>query len=203
MVYFIQGKVTQLVKIGRTSRNVQNRLNRFTSPDVLVCLKVTEEFTERALHKRFRASWSHGEWFKPDPELMEFIAQLPPSKYDGLTQYTASPWSSERWWKDGVYQGDSGKRSPLSKSARRSSVPIIPYEYFNGTRLRLLRESQAKTKTWLGRKVKAASSQVSRWEAGEAQPRLVMVNRLAQALRVPAQYFIERSSDEPRVMPET
>lgn len=72
-VYFIQGRVTGLIKIG-FSRDVASRLEalRSASPDALDVLGVVDggQALERALHARFREFTEHGEWFRPSPDLL-------------------------------------------------------------------------------------------------------------------------------------
>jgi len=77
MIYFIQGEVTRLVKIGYTSKFIHNRMPNLQtgSPDRLVFLggipgTVGEE---QLLHERFEKCHSHGEWFDPVDHLMKFI----------------------------------------------------------------------------------------------------------------------------------
>jgi DNA-binding XRE family transcriptional regulator len=186
MVYFIQGAVTKLVKIGRTDSHIQTRLDALASPDLLVCLKVANVLSERWLHNRFRASWSHGEWFKPERELMEFIEALPSSEYDGLKQRPRSPWGVRK-----------RRREP-------SELPLTEnLAYFNGNRLRLLREGKLWSRVALAKRLKVGGPQIGRWEAANARPRLAIVKKIAKCLHVPVAYFLERSTDEPVIMPQT
>lgn len=75
-VYFIKATTSGLIKIGRAV-NVDKRLKslQHISPDRLILLGVLAEtlFSETSLHTRFAESHSHGEWFKPTIELIEFI----------------------------------------------------------------------------------------------------------------------------------
>lgn len=78
-VYFIQGRKTKCIKIG-FSRSPFKRmdLHQVGSPDILelIGLAVGQWELETALHKRFAASWSHGEWFKPTAELYAEIKKI-------------------------------------------------------------------------------------------------------------------------------
>jgi len=86
MVYFIQGRRTGLVKIGKTS-NLCNRLGgmQVNSPDRLTVLAVIENANDDyPYHVQFVDDWEFGEWFKPSDALLAFIASLHVSKYAGM-----------------------------------------------------------------------------------------------------------------------
>jgi hypothetical protein len=79
-VYFIRSPLNDLVKIGYTAAHPDGRLRRLraTCP---VHLEPLGHFAgtpadERELHERFDGLWSHGEWFRADPALMECVAQM-------------------------------------------------------------------------------------------------------------------------------
>jgi hypothetical protein len=80
VVYFIQGSVTKLIKIGLTSDRVEFRLKdlQACSPDQLVLLAVIESTKikelEKQLHERFKVYRKHGEWFEPATEIISFIS---------------------------------------------------------------------------------------------------------------------------------
>ncbi len=83
-VYFIQGQITGLIKIGWTI-SVEGRLFTLqaSSPDKL---KVLGWFPgngreERALHKHFASCRSHGEWFFPEPELLAEVKRCAHRKH--------------------------------------------------------------------------------------------------------------------------
>lgn len=77
IVYFIQGEKTKLVKIGKTSNTIPERLAKLQtgSPDKLrligICFGPT--CTERMLHNKFKEHRRHGEWFFPSSELTRFV----------------------------------------------------------------------------------------------------------------------------------
>ena len=77
-VYFIQGKLTGLIKIGQ-SEAPETRMEGLQtgSPDILVLLGSVPctDFKEGEIHRTFGAFKAHGEWFKPVPELLDFIAR--------------------------------------------------------------------------------------------------------------------------------
>lgn len=80
MLYFIQGDISKNIKIGITNIDVENRMYHLQSSDMLTCLKIVPHWSseeERVLHKRFAHIRSHGEWFKPDNDLINFIESLP------------------------------------------------------------------------------------------------------------------------------
>jgi len=70
------------------------------------------DILEQELHERFKASWSHSEWFKPTPDLMEFINNLPTTPDSGATQIVRAPWR--------VLRGEQGERQ--GNRAARSAV---------------------------------------------------------------------------------
>lgn len=81
-VYYVQGELTGLIKIG-LSNNVQKRLNNIqgSPPDRIRVLAIDWRNADRGhveaeLHQRFRASRAHGEWFEPTPELLAHIAAV-------------------------------------------------------------------------------------------------------------------------------
>lgn len=79
-IYFIQGEVTGLIKIG-LAIDVRARLKDLQqgSPDRLSILGVMlchqRGALERELHRRFDDCRAHGEWFEPRPALLAFIAE--------------------------------------------------------------------------------------------------------------------------------
>src|SRR4051794_40462184 len=83
MIYFIQAE-TGLIKIGFTDGNPAKRLAQLQvgSPVSLKLLKTTpgSAYDEAALHWRFREGRSHGEWFQPTPQLLEFIRDAPDAR---------------------------------------------------------------------------------------------------------------------------
>ena len=79
-VYFIQGCETQRIKIG-ISNNVGSRLKGIQSSEPLKLLAVIKQGgkdLERRLHEKFEGLRVHGEWFRPDPQLLEYIGELTP-----------------------------------------------------------------------------------------------------------------------------
>ena len=76
--YFIQGVKTGLIKIGKTSRTVKERCGvlQVGSPDKLRILGEVASDIEDKCHALFAHLSKHGEWFRPAPELLEFIDKL-------------------------------------------------------------------------------------------------------------------------------
>jgi len=78
-IYFFQGQCGGAIKIGY-SVDPQKRLKELQTgyPDTLKVLLMIpgSENTERALHKHFEASRLKGEWFRPDPYVIEKIKEL-------------------------------------------------------------------------------------------------------------------------------
>lgn len=95
MVYFVQGEVTRLIKIGYTQSDSEQRFKALQtgSPDILLCLATIDgkQSKELQLHMQFKDSWHHGEWFEPTLELLDFIAKLPKGKHTGWQQSFSAP----------------------------------------------------------------------------------------------------------------
>lgn len=76
-IYFLQGLETGLIKIGLSTSDVEERIKaiRAMSPDQLRLLRVLPggHSMEAFFHQTFKQARQHGEWFKPTPELLEFI----------------------------------------------------------------------------------------------------------------------------------
>ena len=76
-VYFIQSS-NNLIKIG-ASCDVDNRFKELCkiSPIPLTLLKTIDGSLsdEKELHEQFKDLHSHGEWFKAEPRLMDYIKQ--------------------------------------------------------------------------------------------------------------------------------
>jgi hypothetical protein len=78
-VYFIQGTATQLIKIGYTV-DVDARLAHLAigSPDRLILLGFCPgtRSDESFAHNQLSDCRSHGEWFRPEPRVLEFMAKV-------------------------------------------------------------------------------------------------------------------------------
>ena len=77
-IYFIQGEMTQNIKIG-VSKNPERRMRSLESSEPLNLLAIIKEggtVKEKKLHRQFKHLRLHGEWFRPDKELLEFIDNL-------------------------------------------------------------------------------------------------------------------------------
>lgn len=102
MIYFAQQESrTGPIKIG-SAINPKKRLKeiQLTSPNPLVILKIIPggRGKELGIHYHFQHLHSHGEWFKPEKELLDFIENpfdvpeiepkakpiYPPTRYDNL-----------------------------------------------------------------------------------------------------------------------
>ena len=81
MIYFIQGALTRLIKIGKAI-DCERRLKNMQcgSPDKLHIIKqvyVSNDVeAEYLLHSRFHFCRQHGEWFSPDEKLVKFMETL-------------------------------------------------------------------------------------------------------------------------------
>jgi hypothetical protein len=98
MVYFVQGTITGLIKVGTTRLNIQKRISMIQSSDPLIVLRTMDgdKSTERAIQDRFKSSWSHGEWFNPSQDLLDYINTIPLNEHVGLRHSSASPWDRLR-----------------------------------------------------------------------------------------------------------
>lgn len=82
VVYFVQAVTMGLIKIGMTV-DMSDRLKTLQvgCPDELKLLGVIYDRRalriEQALHARFNEHHVRGEWFRPDPSLLAYIAQWP------------------------------------------------------------------------------------------------------------------------------
>lgn len=78
-VYFVECPLNGLIKIGVTDDHPDKRLGelRRGSPVPLQPLGILRgnRVAEKAIHVRFHQSRSHGEWFRPTPDLLAFIAE--------------------------------------------------------------------------------------------------------------------------------
>lgn len=78
-VYFIQGSCGGAIKIGY-SNDPESRLKSLQTgyPDTLVLLLMIPgyESHEKALHRELEASRLKGEWFRPDPDVINKIKEL-------------------------------------------------------------------------------------------------------------------------------
>ncbi|MGK3989282.1 YozE family protein [Sorangium sp. So ce136] len=79
-VYFIQAGPSGPIKIGYSGGPVERRLAALQTghPETLCVLATMDgdRFTEAELHRRFHGYRLSGEWFKPEPDLMDLIAVL-------------------------------------------------------------------------------------------------------------------------------
>lgn len=80
LVYFIRATTVGLIKIGKADCvHTRFRTIRNMSPDTLQIMGCVHSedgsALERHLHERFASDRSHGEWFKPSPELLQFIEE--------------------------------------------------------------------------------------------------------------------------------
>lgn len=78
-IYFVQAQNLKLIKIGHAKGSVASRLASLQtgSPDRLVLLGAMAgtRTDEQALHAEFKYAHSHGEWFRPVPDLIALAAR--------------------------------------------------------------------------------------------------------------------------------
>lgn len=80
MIYFIQDQTANLIKVGFTggdSADDRMKALQTGSPVGLVLLLTLpgERSVETQLHQRFAAARVHGEWFRPVPDLVQFMLE--------------------------------------------------------------------------------------------------------------------------------
>lgn len=76
VVYFIECRATGLIKIGKAAFVLERKRSMQTGSAGRLRIRGTVEqskHAERDLHDLFRKHRAHGEWFRPAPELLEFI----------------------------------------------------------------------------------------------------------------------------------
>jgi len=76
MIYFIQAEPNGRIKIGKAASPEKRLIHlQIGSPMRLKLLgtKEGDAEEEKRIHTLFYKHWSHGEWFEPVPELIEFI----------------------------------------------------------------------------------------------------------------------------------
>lgn len=83
-MYFIYAKKARRIKIGY-SANPQKRICglQTSSPETLIKLAILdgERELEQAIHSHFHYLREHGEWFKAENELFEWIHEVRRKKY--------------------------------------------------------------------------------------------------------------------------
>lgn len=80
MIYFAQSELTHLIKIGITG-NLKQRMYQLKGKIgcavmVLGIIRNCKPYDEYNMHAKFRESRDRCEWFYPDKQLMEFVADL-------------------------------------------------------------------------------------------------------------------------------
>lgn len=74
VVYFVQHGCCGPIKIGKT-RDIEKRMSTMEAdaPEPLKLVLMLSDATEAQMHKRFAGLRGRGEWFKPAPQLVEFV----------------------------------------------------------------------------------------------------------------------------------
>ena len=79
LVYFILGKATERLKIGKTyNTSARKRLAQLQSEnaDDLILVGITDQYSELQMHAKFEKSRHHNEWFTPTQDLVDFVKSL-------------------------------------------------------------------------------------------------------------------------------
>jgi hypothetical protein len=76
-IYFVQVE-SGPIKIGFTIKKIRSRLHELQGGNhetlhLLGLIQPATKELELQLHRRFEAHWIRGEWFRPVPELLQFI----------------------------------------------------------------------------------------------------------------------------------
>jgi hypothetical protein len=128
MIYFIQRDVGGLIKIGATSCLTDRLKSLFSppEPDIKVLGICEGSFAdERELHRRFSYLRVSGEWFSPEPSLLEFIrtnaSPWDPESDTGRTSLVSLRGTEafETWLDELVEHTHQGNRTLLLKNALR------------------------------------------------------------------------------------
>ena len=75
---FMQGASTKMIRISFYD-DVNPLISEFSEPVTSLCSVSAEDDMKDAIYSVFEYAHSHGEWFYPDKELLDFIAILPRS----------------------------------------------------------------------------------------------------------------------------
>jgi len=79
LIYFIQDEGVNHIKIGFTEQTLPARMGQLDtgcpSRMVMLCTIEGDRKKEDELHERFKDAWVKGEWFRPVPALVQFIAE--------------------------------------------------------------------------------------------------------------------------------
>ena len=82
MIYFIQNGKNGSIKIGYTKnkKSLESRIKtmQIGTPDELILIGtiIGNKKDEYDLHKKFHVCQIHGEWFNPDPNLLNFVSNV-------------------------------------------------------------------------------------------------------------------------------
>ena len=170
-VYFIQA-ADGLIKIG-VAASPEDRLNLLQPMSPLplrlrLVLPGGGAQYEAELHERFRKHRSHGEWFRPAPELIRFMNSR---RADAPAAPPHAP--------------------PVSRPAPRPTFTLGR----NGERIRLLRTARSVSVTAFAERVSITRQHMSNVELGRSAPSLDLLVRIASELGVSVDYLLGR--DEP------
>jgi len=80
-VYFLKSKVSGLIKIGKTTDDVENRINQISGMcaggvELVKVINNADEKLESDLHRKFNDLQINGEWFSPGAALLDYIDKI-------------------------------------------------------------------------------------------------------------------------------
>jgi hypothetical protein len=80
MIYFIQDRLTLLIKIGYTAASPEQRMKELqtgTPGKLTLLLSIEGDLDdEKSYHRKFSGLRERGEWFRPEPELLAKLTDL-------------------------------------------------------------------------------------------------------------------------------
>jgi len=105
MIYFIQQDINGPIKIGYTENNPESRLKALQTgnSNTLTLLGYIdgEEQQEKMIHRFFNGYRINGEWFRPDPFVMDYIFSLIfNQKYNFTNLSAASEFDLKKYLKE-------------------------------------------------------------------------------------------------------
>ena len=129
VVYFLQGS-SGLIRIGTTSRlhrRIHEAMIGNDRPVVLVGALCGDGYLKREFHARFAEYRSHGEWFRPVNEVVDFIEENRDHTFREVFEATRNTGSGRREVLGEVVDMSSPiKEKDVNHSCQLSVVVMVP-----------------------------------------------------------------------------
>jgi hypothetical protein len=126
VIYFIQDSIQKFVKIGKTRLDLKVRMSAMQTgnPNPLICLRVIEsEDNDVVYHKLFEKHRHSREWFRPEPELMQFIESLPETSHTGyVVPFIVTDDRSEFMKREWAQRRADNEGKPLQRRTQWSTI---------------------------------------------------------------------------------